>query len=250
MLHLVLPVDGDQHRGQRLRHRGIRKRTGVERAHAGVLRQRDDLRAGVAVVAAHQHVAVDGMAELGQKFRRDVLERRHDAHARAQHCLRLEHGRATVGQLHAADLRRHERHRDVDQDFSGERDLHLFERRKLRRIRHRQHHDFAAPCRREIVGALGALHADAGVDRSGGLLRALARARADDDVMAGVGPAQRQAGAFLAGAAEHGDLRFRFGLHGVSRPRRRAGGRRVGGCSGARYRRLVRRRAAVGRRVR
>ena len=68
--------------------------------------------------------------------------------------------------------------------------------------------------RGEIVGAFGALDADAGVDGGGGLLRALARARADHDMVAGVGPAERQAGALLAGAAEHGDLRFGLRLHG------------------------------------
>ena len=72
----------------------------------------------------------------------------------------------------------------------------------------------AALGRGEIVGALRAFDADAGIDRGGGLLRALAHPRADHDMVAGIGPAERQAAALLAGAAEHGDLRFGLRLHG------------------------------------
>ena len=116
--------------------------------------------------------------------------------------------------MHAAHLRRHERHGDVDQDFAGERRFDLLERRKLRGIGHGQHDDVPALGRGEIVGAFRAFHADAGIDGGGGLLRALARSRADHDMVAGIGPAERQAAALLAGAAEYGDLRFRLRLHG------------------------------------
>ena len=65
MLHLVLAIDRDQHGGQRLGHDRIGERAGVERAHAGIVGQRDDLRARLAVVAADQHVAIDRLADLG-----------------------------------------------------------------------------------------------------------------------------------------------------------------------------------------
>src|SRR5438132_13989508 len=74
----------------------------------------------------------------------------------------------------------------------------------------------------EVVGALGEIAADARVDGGGGGLCAFGRPRADEDVMAGVGPAERQAGALLAGAAEHGDFRFGLRVHGFTPPARRA----------------------------
>ena len=186
----------------------------MKRAHARLLRQRDDLRARIAIVAAHQHVAIDRLIELSQQLRRDILKCRHDAHPRPQHRLRLDDSGAAVRQLHAAHLRRHERHGDVDQDFPGERRPDLLERRKLCGIGHRQDHDVPVLGRGEIVGAFRAFDADAGVDGGRRLLRALAHPRADDDMVAGIGPAERQAAALLAGAAEHGNLRLGLRLHG------------------------------------
>ena len=87
----------------------------------------------------------------------------------------LTHRGAALRQLHAADLRRHERHGDVDQDFPGERRSDLLERRKLRGIGHRQHDDVPALGRGEIVGAFRTFDADAGIDRR---RRPAARARA------------------------------------------------------------------------
>ncbi len=130
--------------------------------------------------------------------------------------------------MHAAHLRRHERHGDIDQDFTGERRSDLLERRKLRGKGHRQDHDVPALGRGEIVGAFRSVHADAGINGGGSLLRALPHPRADHDMVAGIGPAERQAAALLAGAAEHGDLRFALRLHAISPPRPRASGWRAG----------------------
>ena len=187
-------------------------------AHAGVLRQRDDLRAGFAVVAAHQHVAVDCVTEFAQQLRRHVLKRRYHPHARSQHRLRLDHSRAAIGQLDAADLRWHERHGDVDQDFSGQRNLDLFQGRELSGMGNRQDHDVGVLRGPEVVGAPDEIGADARVDHGGGGLRAFRRPRADKDVMAGVGPAERQAEALLAGAAEHRDFEFGFRVHVFTPP--------------------------------
>ena len=64
-----------------------------------------------------------------------------------------------------------ERHGDIDQDFTGKRDLDLFQGRKLHRIGHRQHHDVGVLGGCEVAGALRVIGTDAPIDRGGGGLR-------------------------------------------------------------------------------
>ena len=56
--------------------------------------------------------ALEAAALLGDRDREDRLT------ALAEHGLRPDHRGAAVGKLHAADLRWHQRHGDIDQDFS------------------------------------------------------------------------------------------------------------------------------------
>jgi hypothetical protein len=75
----------------------------------------------------------------------------------------------------------------------------------VRRIRHGQHDDLTLPCGTEIIESANRISAKFGIEFSGGGSGFLRRARANEDGVPGFGPAQAEAGAFVAGAAEDGE---------------------------------------------
>ena len=76
--------------------------------------------AGVLVIAANQHIAIDLAREIAEAIVRDVLECRDDLDVVSQQGLGLHHRRSAFRQLHARDFWRHQRNRDVDQQLAAQ----------------------------------------------------------------------------------------------------------------------------------
>ena len=208
VLDLVLTVDGNQHRrqgfggsriGQRLRRgrRACRRRSPARstcsRASASSPHTSTSQSIGV---AEHLRCSAETFwnADTTRTPSPSML-------------LRGEHRRAALGQLHAARPSAAPAAPSRRQDLARERVLDLGSGRELRRVRHGR----GRRCRRALRGRVDCRRPRARSPPSCALIsaavsRARSRvARADHDVVAGMRPAQREAGAFLAGAAEHGD---------------------------------------------
>lgn len=200
----------------------------------------DDRLPRVDVVAAHQHVAIDRAVEVGQRMRRDVLERRDDAYPVPQFGLQRRDRRAALGQLDARDAGRPQRHGGVDEDLAGER---IGDRQRggaLRRVRDGEQRERRPGGGLAIGGAAQRRAAQFRVQLGGGGRRAGGVARPDGYVVAGMREAQREAAALGAGSAERGEAHRR--AH-AARRERRAGGVVAAGASGAAAKERARRSA-------
>ncbi len=107
--------------------------------------------------------------------------------------------------MDTGDLGRHQRHRRVDEDLTGEAVADILERRSLVRERHGQHDDIPRSGGRRVrlAGDLGAGHR--GAQLGGGGVGLRLGPGTDDDGVAGAGPASRESGTEGSGATDDGD---------------------------------------------
>jgi hypothetical protein len=145
------------------------------------------------------------VGEIAKVLRGDVLKRRDHAHALARERLDGRNRGAALGQLHHADLGRHQRHGGVDEDLALELGEHLFHGCALGGVGNGQDRDLGGGRRGAVVGARDRL-ADARRQLRRGIARPRRIARADGHRVAGGGQAQGEAAALRARAAEDRDL--------------------------------------------
>src|ERR1041385_2513469 len=118
--------------------------------------------------------------------------------------------------MDAADVRRRERHRDVDDDLAAERALERIERRSVRGVRNAQDDDVRVTASVEIASA--GYHRSARRETRRRFAAALGVARPDDDRMARARPPDGEAAAFLPGAADDTDVHGPASCAGPRRP--------------------------------
>src|SRR6476619_1431081 len=209
-VRLVADVDRDQQRGELLDDpRGL-QRTGVDRPQSGdQLDQAGDSRLVRLAVTADEHVLVQRGVRVAEAGSADAVQGGDDGYAVRHHLLRLLCRRALPDAERAGCLAAHrggERNRAVDQD--------LARMQRLAQVVQVLRLGTEGDGEEDDLGALGGLLVEQALDLGAGhvlaqlrrcLRRPLGRARADDDGAAGPGPAQRQAGAEGAGAADDRD---------------------------------------------
>ena len=178
----------------------------MPRTQARVVCETDHQFACVGIIAAHQHVAVDLMCSILEMRGGNILKRRDYFHRCAEAALQRNYRRFPIGQLHFVHLRRRERYRYVDENFSAQPRGDAIGRGKLYRIRHREYYH----CGLRRIGVACTAHtrfaAEQLIQFRGARQGFACLARTDHHVVARERPAIRKPVAFLAGAAEYADV--------------------------------------------
>src|ERR1700694_5640781 len=217
----VPDVETDQQRGDLLDDARILKLPAINRAHARDLRcEFHRYLCGIWIIAAHDDVAIDIVIAV-EHFRRNVLECGDDRNALRAKLSRLLGSRALPhadGPTGASANARSQRNGGIDQDAArADRRLQLLQQRCLPFEGHGEHQQIAGGAGCRIFQSRNlSIRARPLVDCLCRLLCSCGIARGDDDSLSRARPAQREAGAGRAGAADDCDGAAHAGCHAKS----------------------------------
>ena len=151
-----------------------------------------------------QEIAVDGVIRRGELVSRDVMEGRHHPGLRAEQLLDFL-GRGALGRgREESSPAEGQGHHGADDDLAPARVLEIAERGREAAGGEGEHDDLRAR-RRVAVRRPAQLDLGLRSQRLGLRARPVGVARADDDLVARLCPAEGEPRTFLAGAAEYAD---------------------------------------------